>query len=205
MPFHATLDAALTCAVLPAQLRFAVGQSFPFWQVTVVCDDGVVVADILANRLFSWRRTRWLEAVDGLVSAGLTAGAVFAEGFRNTAAYAAATLRLAKRNDAFFQSMRSSIAAFHDALSGGHPPPIDGSFGAMLVELCERIARAAFGTTPVSAAPAIRTSVGAMPDVACTWWYRLHRDTRGELPSGRWCARLGHGAFDPEPAVTVWR
>lgn len=166
VPFHATLDASMACERLPAQLRFAVGQSFPFWQVTVVCDDGVVVADILANRLFSFRRTRWLEAVDGLVSAGRTAGAVFTEGFRNTAAYAAATLKLAKRNDAFFQSMRNSIAGFHNALTAGRPPPIDGPFGAMLVGSCERIARAAFGTPSVLTAPAVRSSVGAAPDVA---------------------------------------
>ena len=59
--FHASLDASLDCADLPAQLRFAVGQSFPFWQVTVVCDDGVAVADILANRLL----TLSADAVDG--------------------------------------------------------------------------------------------------------------------------------------------
>ena len=75
------------CADLPAQLRFAVGQSFPFWQVTVVCDDGVAVADILANRLFTYRRTRWMEAVDGLASGTRTAAAVFGASGRNLAAY----------------------------------------------------------------------------------------------------------------------
>ena len=81
--FHASLDASLDCADLPAQLRFAVGQSFPFWQVTVVCDDGVAVADILANRLITYRRTRWMEAIDGVASGARTAAAVFGDGWRN--------------------------------------------------------------------------------------------------------------------------
>ena len=75
VPFHASLDASLDCVELPAQLRFAVGQSFPFWQVTVVCDDGVAVADILANRLFTYRRTRWMEAIDGVASGTTTTSA----------------------------------------------------------------------------------------------------------------------------------
>ena len=146
--FHASLDASLACANLPAQLRFAVGQCFPFWQITAVCDDGVAVADILANRLFTYRRTRWMDAVDGLASGARTAAAVFGASGRNLTAYAAATLHLTRRNDPFFQSMRASIAAFHAALDNGKPPPIDGGFGAMLVETCERIGSVAFRPAP---------------------------------------------------------
>ena len=147
--FHGSLDASLTCADLPAQLRFAVGQSFPFWQVTAVCDDGVAVADILANRMFTYRRTRWMEAVDGLASGTRTAATVFGAGCHNLAAYTAATLHLTRRrNDAFFQSMRASIADFHAALDAGTPPPIDGRFGAMLVAACERMGGVALTPSP---------------------------------------------------------
>ncbi len=158
--FHASLDASLMCADLPAQLRFAVGQPFPFWQVTAVCDDGVAVADILANRMFTYRRTRWMEAVDGLASGARTAAAMFAESSRNVAAYAAATLKLTRRNDAFFQSMRASIAEFHAALDAGTSPPIDGRFGAMLVAACERMGGAA------PAPPPAPRRTGAACDVA---------------------------------------
>ena len=144
VPFHASLDASLACADLPAQLRFAVGQSFPFWQVTVVCDDGVAVADIMANRMIAYRRTRWMEATDGLASGARTAAALFGDSGRNFAAYAGAMLHLTRRNDAFFQSMRASIDAFHAALDAGTPPAIDGAFGAMLVAACERVGAAAF-------------------------------------------------------------
>jgi predicted dehydrogenase/nucleoside-diphosphate-sugar epimerase len=164
VPFHASLDASLVCADLPAQLRFAVGQSFPFWQVTVVCDDGVAVADIMANRMMTYRRTRWMEAVDGLASGARTAATLFGESCRNVAAYAAATLHLTRRNDAFFQSMRASIGAFHAALDAGTPPPIDGAFGAMLVATCERIGDAAF--RPVQRVPTAPRRADTVCDVA---------------------------------------
>ncbi len=137
-----------TAPICRHSFDFAVGQSFPFWQVTVVCDDGVAVADILANRLFTYRRTRWMEAIDGVASGARTAAAVFGAGWRNFGAYTAATLHLTRRNDAFFQSMRGSIAAFHAALDAGSPPPIDGAFGAMLVDTCERMGSAAFRPMP---------------------------------------------------------
>ncbi|MEJ0015013.1 MAG: NAD-dependent epimerase/dehydratase family protein [Acetobacteraceae bacterium] len=166
LPFHATLDASLACDRLPAQLRFAVGQSFPFWQVTVVCDDGVIVADILANRTFAYRRTRWLEAIDGLASGARTAAAIFGASCRNVAAYAASTFKLAGRNDPFFLSMRGSIAAFHAALDAGSPPPIDGRFGAMLVSACERIGSAAFRPLPLPSPPPRAATAVAACDVA---------------------------------------
>lgn len=137
-------------ARLPAQLRFAVGQSFPFWQVTVVCDDGVITADILANRVGTQARTRWLEPVDALLSGLATAGGLARDSLANAAGYAAATLRLTGRNDPFFRSMRAGIAAFHDALDRGEAPAPDGSFGAELVALCEAIRDQAF---PAPAAP----------------------------------------------------
>jgi len=146
--FHGSLDASLACADLPAQLRFAVGQSFPFWQITAVCDDGAAVADILANRLFTYRRTRWMEAVDGLASGMRTAGMVFGESSRNFGGYVTSMLKLTRRNDAFFQSMRASIAAFHAALDAGTLPPIDGRFGAMLVAACERMGGVALTPSP---------------------------------------------------------
>ncbi|MCW3476890.1 NAD-dependent epimerase/dehydratase family protein [Limobrevibacterium gyesilva] len=139
LPFTPALDVSLTCRALPAQLRFAVGQSFPFWQVTVICDDGVAVADILANRMFSYRRSRWLEALDGMVSGLATAGGIARDAARGMADYAASTLRLKGRSDPFFVSMRASIAAFHAALDAGAVPALDGHFGADLVTVCETI------------------------------------------------------------------
>lgn len=155
VPFHATLSATLAGRSLPAQLRFAVGQSFPFWQIRVVCDDGVAVADILANRVFIHGRTRWLEALDGALSGTRSGLGMARDSVRNLADYGLSTLHLKGRSDPFFQSMRGSIGAFHAALDAGRPPPLDGRFGADLVELCQAVADQVFApAAPRTAAKA---------------------------------------------------
>jgi predicted dehydrogenase/nucleoside-diphosphate-sugar epimerase len=150
-PFHASAQALLTCERLPAQLRFAVGQSFPFWQVQVVCDDGIATADILANRCTTYARTRWMDAVDFLLSGTRTAAGLLRDSIGGMAGYSASMLKLRPRSDPFFLSMRASIAAFHAALDANAPPPIDAAFGQMLVRTCEHIRDAAFTV----AAPAV--------------------------------------------------
>ena len=137
---HADNRRSAAGGTLPASLRFAVGQAFPFWQILVMCDDGVAVADILANRFFIHGRTRWLEVVDGVVSGSQTAAAVLGASLRNISDYGLSQLRLKPRSDAFFQSMRGSIAAFHAALDAGQEPELSGAFGADLVDLCTRLA-----------------------------------------------------------------
>lgn len=148
---HASAEVAVQGERLPAQLRFAVGQSFPFWQVRAVCDDGVIVADVLANRCVTHARTRWMEAVDGLLSGTRTAAATARDSAAGTLGYVASLLRLRPRNDAFFLSMRATIAAFHAALDAGTRPALDGAFGAMLVTTCEQIRDAAFAPAPAPA------------------------------------------------------
>ena len=142
--FVATLNVSLAGRDLPAQLRFAVGQGFPHWQVTVVGDDGVVVADILANRCYTHGRTRWLEAADFALSGLRSAGAIARDSIGGLFSYALATAKLRPRSDAFFVSMRASIAAFHQALDTGRPPALDGAFGAALVRACEELHDQAF-------------------------------------------------------------
>ncbi len=149
--FHSSVDAHLTGTGLPAQLRFAVGQSFPFWQVTVVCDDGVAVADILANRVLTYRRTRWLETIDGMASGSRSAAELLRHSLGNTIDYGLSTFKLRPRSDAFFRSMAGSISAFHAALSAGLSPETDLDFGAGLVLACETIRDQAFAPACVPA------------------------------------------------------
>jgi predicted dehydrogenase/nucleoside-diphosphate-sugar epimerase len=140
VPFVRSATVAMRGEKIPAELRFAVGADFPFWQVTAICDDGTIVADILANRTSVHGRTRWLEPVDALLSGLRTAGGIAVGSLANAGRYAAATAKLTGRSDPFFLSMRASIAAFHDALDAGQTPETDGAFGKQLVELCETIA-----------------------------------------------------------------
>ena len=142
--FVGTLNVSLTGRDLPAQLRFAVGQGYPFWQVTVVGDDGVAVADILANRFYTHGRTRWLDAMDLAISGVRTAGGMAAGASGGLFGYALSMAKLRPRADAFFVSMRESLRSFHAALDEARPPPLDGAFGASLVGACESLRDLAF-------------------------------------------------------------
>jgi predicted dehydrogenase/nucleoside-diphosphate-sugar epimerase len=169
---YPTLDAILSCGELTASLRFAVGQAYPFWQITVVCDDGVAIADMLANRFYTSERTQWLEAVDVAMSGVNTAATLAGASARNISAYGLSLLRLKPRSDAFFQSMRGSIAGFHAALDADRTPELDGRFGLMLVEACERIRDLGIGPAQGPAPAIAETPVEAAagphgpPDVA---------------------------------------
>ncbi len=164
VPFVSSLNVSMQGETLPAQLRFAVGQEFPFWQIQLVCDDGVAVADILANRVFTYDRTRWLPAVDEALSGLRTAAGVARHAVGGLLSYSLSTAKLRPRSDAFFVSMKASIDAFHTALDAGRPPELDAAFGAALVTLCERLRDTAFpAATPQPAAPAPDPSP---PDVA---------------------------------------
>ena len=165
--FHASAELSLQGAQLPAQLRFAVGQEFPFWQITAICDDGVAVADILANRFYTHGRSRWLEAVDGALSGSRSGLSLMAGSVKGLANYALSTAKLKGRSDPFFLSMRGSIRAFHAALDAGRAPECDARFGAMLVETCERAAAQAFrAPAPAAAAPAPAPAPADKPRVA---------------------------------------
>lgn len=158
-PLYFTLDASFACARVPAQLHFAVGESFPFWQLSVIGDDGVLIADILANRFYADRRTRWVGTIDRAISGWRTGGAIIRESSRNFADDVLSMFRLRRRSDPFFLSMRTSIAAFHEALGSGTRPELDGSFGAGLIATCEAITEAAYRKTASRPAPTMPTGV----------------------------------------------
>ncbi len=160
--FHSACDTLLKSASYTAHLQFAVGRSYPFWQVTAVCDDGVLVADILNNRFTMLGRGPLMEPVDmlgqGLSAARATAG----HALSNAAAYVLSLAKLKGRSDPFFLSMKGSIDAFYAAVrsraAGGHLHPIASlSFASNLVATCEAMAAKAFiaplepPATPVSA------------------------------------------------------
>ena len=149
------VNVSLAGARVPAQLHFTVGRAFPWWRVEAVCEDGVLVADMVRNRLIRFDRGPGLEPLDEWRSAARAAAQLRAAGRRNALAWALATLRLTGRSDAFHHSMRASILDFHRALDGDRPPVCDGRFGAALVAQCERIA------AQMPAAPAPRPTVAA--------------------------------------------
>jgi predicted dehydrogenase/nucleoside-diphosphate-sugar epimerase len=158
--------ASLMCGSLPGIIRFGVGHAFPYWQVQVVCDDGVLVADILANRYWTVSRSKWLDPVDLFVSGQRAAMSIAGESWKNLLGYGLSMAKLKPRSDAFFLSMRNSIAAFHRALDENAPLPLDANFGRSVVEICNRIAADIAPARSTHSAPALREAPLAPADVA---------------------------------------
>jgi predicted dehydrogenase/nucleoside-diphosphate-sugar epimerase len=154
------VNATLRFANLTAQFRQMVGADFPFWQITVACDDGVAVADMFANSFSTHTRTGLLDATDIAVSALRTARQRASSAVGNFVSYARAQAGLGARKDPFYRSMLGSIAAFHDAIPTG-TPYLDGDFGTALVQACETISERYFPPAPPLPAPVVRTRATA--------------------------------------------
>ena len=153
VPLYTNVDIALTGTESDAQLHFAVGADYPFWQILAVCDDGVITADLITNRIFTAGRTRYPEFADAFLTGRQTALQILRQSRANAANYILSLLRLKTRSDPFYLSMAGSIRSFHDACSNGRTPEADGEFGADLVRICEKIADKAFPAPDESVRP----------------------------------------------------
>ena len=91
VPFYAGIGLQLRCRSASASLQMAVGESFPFWQVTAVCDDGVAVADILYDRFFTQSRSSLMEFLDVPGSSVRSAADLVRDGARFAANYVLST------------------------------------------------------------------------------------------------------------------
>ena len=137
-----------------AGVHIALGARHPVWRVRVVCDDGDIEADVLADSLVTTRPTRWIDALDGLVRGTRRGAQEVRASLGNFLGYALATSGLKARRDPFFVSMRDSIRAFYTAGANSEAATSDGgTFGRRLVSLCERIAGEAPRAPVVSARP----------------------------------------------------
>ena len=155
--FVRSFDASFAGGASPAIMRFALGETFPVWELRAVCDDGVLVADMIGNRFWMWRRSKWLGGVDLFVSGIRLAAEIASESARGFVAFGLSNLGIGGRSDSFYLSMLSSIGAFHRACDKGVAPPLDGNFGRMVVEICEDLAGQTVGT---AAGSAPRFSIG---------------------------------------------
>jgi hypothetical protein len=140
-----------------------VGESFPLWQVSVLCDDGMIVADILGHRVHRLERTRFADPIDGMAAPASAAATMVGAGLANAARYGASLVGITKRSDPFFRSMRGSIAAFHAAPQRFES---NATFGAALVGLCEDIAARLPAEENRPAAPQAPATLAGMADVA---------------------------------------
>lgn len=139
-----------------AQMHFAVGRDYPFWQISAVCDDGVIVADILANRTCTFGRTRFPEFADAFFTGRRAAQEIAGQSRHNAADYLLSLFKLKERSDPFYRSMAGSIGDFHDAIDDGRTPESDGVFGTDIVRICAEIRDIGFTAKPATAVPTPR-------------------------------------------------
>ena len=136
-----------------AQMQFAVGRYYTFWQITAVCDDGVIVADMMTNRCYTHGRTRLPDFADAFFTGRSAAREIAGQSRKNAMDYLLSLFRLKERSEPFYVSMKGCIANFHNALDAGRAPESDGAFGAEMVRICEEITKTGFNYAPASAVP----------------------------------------------------
>ena len=122
---NTALQVSMIGAHLPAQLRFHVGSNFTVCRMTVLCDDGVAVADMFSNQFHVIGRTAYMEPVDNWLSARAVARQISRDGFSGLRDYALSMVKLGPRSDPFFLGMKGSIQQFHADLDAARKPAID--------------------------------------------------------------------------------
>jgi nucleoside-diphosphate-sugar epimerase len=98
------------------------------------------------------------------------AGQVAAQSVAGAAGYVTGLLKLRPRSDGFFVSMRDSIAAFYRGIPAGRAP-LDGTFGASLIRVCEAMAAQVPAPAPVVLQPAPPASANmnaTVPDLVAS-------------------------------------
>lgn len=150
---HASCQVTMTCARMPAFMRFQVGANFTVCRMTVVCDDGVAVADMFSNQFHTMGRTAYLEPVDNWLSARASGRQWVKSAWSGLRDYALSMVKLAPRSDAFYLGMKGSIQEFHACLDQGVAPRIDAAFGQHLVQVCEDLSQGFLPLAPSPEAP----------------------------------------------------
>lgn len=193
---HRACQVSMRCERLPAHLRFSVGANFTVFRMTVVCDDGVAVADMFANQFHTLERTAWMDPLDAWLSARATGRQIRQQGFAVFRDYVLGMANMKPRSDPFFQGMQGSVQAFYSDLASRGQPRIDLAFGTHLVGICEDVA-ARFKPlptalpTPVATAHALQAP--CPPSATPPAWSGDTAD-----------ATRPHGAPGPQDPAAAW-
>jgi predicted dehydrogenase/nucleoside-diphosphate-sugar epimerase len=119
-----------------AQLHYSVGATYPYWEISVLCSDGVATADLIANRVSLRGRGKWLEASDHAIAGRNLAKQTKRQSNHNFITYAKSMLGLGGRNDAFYLGMAASIANFHETFKSETSARANLDFGIDVIEIC---------------------------------------------------------------------
>ena len=158
-PIPRTLSLSLSGQNCEAQVYLYFGSTFPAWQITALCTDGVIKADMIGNRFVCEEMSENLEPLDNFIQAKRVGRDLRRQTRAGLIAYGRSLLGLGKRSDSFFHTMTGSLGAFYR----GERPWVNTPEGARdIVRLCETVAAEAFP------APAIRShapvQTGFKPD-----------------------------------------
>jgi nucleoside-diphosphate-sugar epimerase/predicted dehydrogenase len=147
-----TLSIALSGEICEAQFQIRFDPTYPIWQLTAFCTDGVLKADMLRNRVLYEERSRNLGAIDNFLEARRLGHQLLGEARRNLLAHGRALLGLRGPRGAVEKSLADAITAFYRRDLHAVSTP---KGAAQIVRLCEAIAADAFPAPPIRAhAPA---------------------------------------------------
>lgn len=140
-PFHErwNVSARAEHGTLTAHLAF--GATFQKSTLTVRGSDGCLEADLHRNLLCEEGKTLWLDFWDAYLAGTRRGAALKRDARAGLAAYLKQTLRLARRQDAFYAGMRGSIRAFHAAWRAGKTPAGSPERAATVLAWCEACVR----------------------------------------------------------------
>ncbi|MEX0298780.1 MAG: NAD-dependent epimerase/dehydratase family protein [Kordiimonas sp.] len=136
-PFYPTTLMNLQGQNASAQLHYSVGATYSRWNIDVLCSDGTVSADIIANRVIKNGRSKWLEATEHFSVGRSAAKQLKSQATGNFLTYAASMIGLKGRSDAFYLGMAASIRNFYALLDGSNEAlTVDFPFAKSLVDAC---------------------------------------------------------------------
>ena len=144
-----TWQASLICERATAQLYMSFAAPYRSWQVTAICEDGIVATDIERGRFSRADRTSWGQYGEPMHLAVSQARRELVSGVAGFSREALAAVRPVPRRDDYFTSMRDSIAAFHQG-SAADQPRVDGVFGRQVIVFSEEAAKAVAGRSPTA-------------------------------------------------------
>ncbi|MFN7926621.1 MAG: Gfo/Idh/MocA family oxidoreductase [Blastocatellia bacterium] len=121
-----------------AQLFLSVGQDFPSWQITAICEDGTIHADFLHERCLVQTRTKEMDFYNSLRTGRQMARQLTKQSIRGAAGYILSQLKLVPKTDPFIVSINEAVAAFYDGIGNGGAF-VDGQAGADVIRMCEQV------------------------------------------------------------------
>jgi predicted dehydrogenase len=141
--FYDTWQIALVCQRGTAQLLLSVGREFLVNTLHVIGQDGSAFLDLRRNTIGWSEKSRFVDPVDNLRDAVLSASNLARQGLANFGDYGAAFLKLKPASDPFSFSIAASIRHFYEALEQGKEPRMGLEAGTGIIGACERIIQAA--------------------------------------------------------------